>query len=57
MLQKSKPEDAKQLWQQAQQDADTRFRLYEYMAQRKSSPAAAPAEVRPAPPVPVETGK
>ncbi len=36
MLTKSKPEDAKLLWQEAQHDAETRFRLYEYMAQRKS---------------------
>jgi len=50
MLLKSKPEDAKRLWQQAQQDAETRYRLYEYMAQRKPEPAAAPA-------APVETKK
>ncbi|MGB9204861.1 MAG: pyruvate:ferredoxin (flavodoxin) oxidoreductase [Terriglobales bacterium] len=42
MLLKSKPEDAKRLWQQAQQDAETRYRLYEYMAQRKPEPAAVP---------------
>ena len=35
MLTKSKPEDAKQLWAEAQQDAETRFHLYEYLAQRK----------------------
>jgi pyruvate-ferredoxin/flavodoxin oxidoreductase len=35
MLTKSKPEAAKQLWAEAQHDAATRFRLYEYMAQRK----------------------
>jgi len=35
MLTKSRPEDAKQLWAEAQHDASTRFRLYEYMAQRK----------------------
>ncbi len=35
MLQKSNPEDAKLLWQEAQEDADTRYRLYEYLAQRK----------------------
>jgi pyruvate-ferredoxin/flavodoxin oxidoreductase len=50
MLLKSKPEDAKRLWQQAQEDADTRYRLYEYMAQRKPEPAAIPA-------VPGETEK
>ena len=35
MLTKSNPEEAKQLWQQAQHDAQTRYRLYEYLAQRK----------------------
>jgi pyruvate-ferredoxin/flavodoxin oxidoreductase len=34
MLTKSKPEDAKQLWALAQHDAETRFKLYEYLAQR-----------------------
>jgi pyruvate-ferredoxin/flavodoxin oxidoreductase len=57
MLVKSNPEHAKLLWQDAQQDAETRFRMYEYMAQRKSDKAAAPAEKRPDPPVPVEAGK
>ena len=57
MLLQSKPEDAKRLWQQAQQDAETRYRLYEYLAQRKPEQAAAPAETRHDPPVPVETGK
>jgi pyruvate-ferredoxin/flavodoxin oxidoreductase len=57
MLLKSKPEDAKRLWQEAQQDAETRYRLYEYMAQRKPEQAAAPAEKRHDPPVPVESGK
>jgi pyruvate-ferredoxin/flavodoxin oxidoreductase len=36
MLTKSNPEEAKHLWQQAQDDAETRYRLYEYLAQRKS---------------------
>jgi pyruvate-ferredoxin/flavodoxin oxidoreductase len=35
MLTKTKPEDAKHLWAQAQHDADVRYRLYEYLAQRK----------------------
>jgi len=35
MLTKSKPEDAKRLWQQAQRDADLRYRFYEYLAQRR----------------------
>jgi pyruvate-ferredoxin/flavodoxin oxidoreductase len=38
MLTKSKPEDAKRLWAQAQQDAETRFAMYEYLAQRKIKP-------------------
>ena len=35
MLTKSKPEDAKELWKQAQHDAEVRYRFYEYMSQRK----------------------
>jgi pyruvate-ferredoxin/flavodoxin oxidoreductase len=35
MLTKSKPEAVKDLWAQAQNDADMRFRMYEYLAQRK----------------------
>ncbi len=35
MLTKSKPEDAKRLWKQAQQDAEVRYRFYEYLSQRK----------------------
>jgi pyruvate-ferredoxin/flavodoxin oxidoreductase len=35
MLTKSKPEDAKRLWQQAQRDAEVRFGFYEYLASRK----------------------
>jgi pyruvate-ferredoxin/flavodoxin oxidoreductase len=35
MLTKSKPEDARRLWEQAQHDAEVRYRFYEYMAQRK----------------------
>ena len=57
MLQKSNPEHAKLLWQEAQQDAETRYRLYEYLAQRKPEQAAAPAETRHDPPVPVEAVK
>ncbi len=43
MLLKSHPEHAKLLWQEAQEDAEARYRLYEYMAQRKPDPAATPA--------------
>jgi pyruvate-ferredoxin/flavodoxin oxidoreductase len=57
MLQKSNPEHAKLLWQEAQQDAETRFHFYEYLAQRKPEKAAAPAEKHPDPPVPVKTGE
>jgi pyruvate-ferredoxin/flavodoxin oxidoreductase len=35
MLTKSKPEDARRLWQEAQADVETRYRFYEYMSQRK----------------------
>ncbi len=44
MLTKSKPEDARRLWQQAQRDAEIRYGLYEYLAQRKPEQAAALAE-------------
>ena len=59
MLQKSSPEHAKHLWDQAQADADTRYRLYEYLAQRKSDPvvAKAPAEIPLAHAAPAEVGK
>jgi len=43
MLTKSKPEDAKKLWALAQQDAEARYRLYEYLAQRKSEKEPAKA--------------
>ena len=39
MLTKSSPEHAQQLWREAQQDAESRFRLYEYLAQRKTEKA------------------
>ena len=37
MLTKSKPDDARRLWQQAQHDAEERYRLYEYLAQRQTN--------------------
>ncbi len=43
MLLKSKPEDAKHLWEQAQHDTETRYRLYEYLAQRKNGKELAKA--------------
>jgi pyruvate-ferredoxin/flavodoxin oxidoreductase len=54
MLLKSHPEHAKLLWQEAQQDAEARYRMYEYMAQRRPQQAAALAEVVQ---IPVITGK
>jgi pyruvate-ferredoxin/flavodoxin oxidoreductase len=43
MLTKSKPEDAKHLWSQAQNDVDVRYRMYEYLAQRgKAAPQPKP---------------
>jgi pyruvate-ferredoxin/flavodoxin oxidoreductase len=60
MLTKSKPEDADRLWKLAQQDVERRYRMYEYMASRKTEPAAAPNESaeKPAaaPQKPVPTG-
>ena len=41
MLTKSKPEDAERLWKLAQQDVENRYRMYEYMASRKTEPPAA----------------
>jgi pyruvate-ferredoxin/flavodoxin oxidoreductase len=38
MLSKTKPEDAKRLWKEAQHDADARFHFYEYFSQRKQEP-------------------
>ncbi len=37
MLTKSKPEDAKRFFEQAQRDAETRWQLYSYMAARKGA--------------------
>jgi pyruvate-ferredoxin/flavodoxin oxidoreductase len=39
MLTKSKPEDAKALWLQAQHDAEVRFKFYEYLAHRSGTAA------------------
>ena len=44
MLTKSKPEDAKRLWQEAQHDVEARYRLYEYLAQRKMVPEPSSAD-------------
>jgi pyruvate-ferredoxin/flavodoxin oxidoreductase len=44
MLTSSKPEDAKRLWKLAQHDADVRYRMYEYFAQRKPEQNPKPEE-------------
>lgn len=41
MLTKSKPEDAKKLWAQAQHDAEVRYRFYEYLSKRQFESKAA----------------
>jgi pyruvate-ferredoxin/flavodoxin oxidoreductase len=43
MLTKSKPEDAKKFFAQAQVDAERRWKYYQYMAGRDLKPAPAPA--------------
>ncbi|HOB32586.1 MAG TPA: hypothetical protein PKH32_06890, partial [Verrucomicrobiota bacterium] len=50
MLTKSKPEDAKRFFAQAQADADKRWALYRFMSQRdlKAGNGAAEAAARPA---------
>jgi pyruvate-ferredoxin/flavodoxin oxidoreductase len=44
MLTKSNPDEAKHLWHEAQHDAETRFHLYEYLAQRKNGKDNAPQQ-------------
>jgi len=55
MLSKTKPEDAKRLWKQAQHDADVRFQLYESLAQRKPEPVPNAEESTQTRQEPVET--
>jgi pyruvate-ferredoxin/flavodoxin oxidoreductase len=52
MLTKSKPQEAERLWKLAQQDADHRYRMYEFMAGRKTESVVAPKESadKPVPP-------
>jgi len=45
MLTKSKPEEAEKLWKLAQQDAERRYKMYEYMAARKSDAAPAVKDI------------
>jgi pyruvate-ferredoxin/flavodoxin oxidoreductase len=47
MLTKSKPEDAKKLFAQAQVDADRRWKYYQYLAGRDAKPVAPPAPAKP----------
>jgi pyruvate-ferredoxin/flavodoxin oxidoreductase len=51
MLTKSKPEDAKRLFEQAQHDVEARWQLFSYLASRKLSGNGAPTFVTPAPAV------
>ncbi len=48
MLTKSKPDVAKRLFQEAQRDADTRWRLYESLAARDFKPKEAAPKPTPA---------
>jgi pyruvate-ferredoxin/flavodoxin oxidoreductase len=48
MLTKSKPDDAKKFFAQAQVDAERRWKYYQFMAGRDSAPAAPPAPAKPA---------
>jgi pyruvate-ferredoxin/flavodoxin oxidoreductase len=62
MLTKSKPEEAKELWKMAQHDADVRYQMYEYLAQRKFEAPANGAGAKSGNavtpnPIPVETTK
>ena len=49
MLTKSKPEAASRLWEQAQQDVDLRYRLYEYLSHRKNDAAEGGGKAKPEP--------
>jgi pyruvate-ferredoxin/flavodoxin oxidoreductase len=57
MLQKSNPQEAAHLWAQAQEDAEARYHMYEYMAQRKSEPALTPTKTTQPSPIPAGTAK
>jgi pyruvate-ferredoxin/flavodoxin oxidoreductase len=50
MLTKSNPERARQLFRQAQTEADKRFAFYEYLASRAGNGAAKPAPSAPTSP-------
>jgi pyruvate-ferredoxin/flavodoxin oxidoreductase len=47
MLTKSKPDDAKKLFAQAQTDAERRWKYYQYLAGRDSKPVAPAAPAKP----------
>jgi pyruvate-ferredoxin/flavodoxin oxidoreductase len=54
MLTKSKPEDAERLWKLAQSDVEQRYRMYEYMAARKTAAAPTVNDIAAAKQAPVE---
>ncbi|HVO32384.1 MAG TPA: pyruvate:ferredoxin (flavodoxin) oxidoreductase [Elusimicrobiota bacterium] len=56
MLTKSHPDDAKELWDQAQKDADARWKLYDYLANKPAEPPA-PGNGAPAAPAQQEIPK
>ena len=39
MLAKGNPQEAEEMWRRAQRDSDARYRLYEYLAQRRTAEA------------------
>jgi pyruvate-ferredoxin/flavodoxin oxidoreductase len=49
MLTRTKPEDAKRYFEQAQRDAEARWQLYTYLAARKFPGNGGPAAPAPAP--------
>ena len=57
MLTKSKPEDAKRLWAQAQHDVEARFQIYEYLANASRKESLRPARDRRKQPTPAATIK
>ncbi len=54
MLTKSKPEDAERLWKLAQSDVEQRYKMYEYMAARKTATAPTVKDVAAAQQAPVD---
>lgn len=52
MLAKSKPDDARKYFEQAQLDADSRWKFYQYMAARPFASKVSPAATSPTTPLP-----